>query len=454
MVENDIRDDAHVLVCIDRDDVGASLPQALLNELLFLKRNFCGVVITDQADLDGRARPPFSCVYLTGDAIRWNAVVRDKWQADRVYAIRELSTTRTDEVGAIDTVESVGLGQVPVSIHGLGVYFRGLYSDPQSYFSRICARHNFQTLTESNKSDAKALRTGVYISRAHYDAENEDEIRFHLLRCSSNLDGPTESFAEVDDEVVGAVKKNGQPLFRLPFDPNHVLAQIYHNRRGEDGKERKAAIKAHSDKTKDMPEEGVIAFVTFYDFDSNDRAIRKTCRSEDDAFDVLYRGNNGSSSSSKTPKASSSMLTSIVFRLKNKNVAHKEDPTLVEEFKVTLYPGSVFIVPLRTNRLYTHEIRPSGLPVEMTPTRMGYVVRCSAMDAVFRNGKTHIQGTDGNWTPLHSVTPQDATDLKGLYLCENATTDRVRYPSRRMAFSMNAGDYMKPCMVQYTDRTV
>ncbi len=47
-----------------------------------------------------------------------------------------------------------------------------------------------------------------------------------------------------------------------------MLAQTYHNSTTEDGKQKKARISRHSDKTKDMPSNSVMAFCTFYDFKS------------------------------------------------------------------------------------------------------------------------------------------------------------------------------------------
>jgi hypothetical protein len=82
-----------------------------------------------------------------------------------------------------------------------------------------------------------------------------------LLRCSSNLGGPTDNFRETDSVILNAVNETCANLFEQKVDLNHVLAQVYTNSSGH-----KAKIKAHSDKTKDMPRNGVIAFVTFYDF--------------------------------------------------------------------------------------------------------------------------------------------------------------------------------------------
>ena len=45
------------------------------------------------------------------------------------------------------------------------------------------------------------------------------------------------------------------------------------------------------------------------------------------------------------------------FRLKPE--AQKLYPDLTKDFDITLYPNSVFLMSLETNRLYTHEIIPS-----------------------------------------------------------------------------------------------
>lgn len=59
-------------------------------------------------------------------------------------------------------------------------------------------------------------------------------------------------------------------------------------------------------------------------------------------------------------------------------------------FDITLYPNSVFVMSLDMNRLYTHEIIPSILPIDRIPTRMGYVIRCSKTNAIFKNEQTYI----------------------------------------------------------------
>jgi len=68
----------------------------------------------------------------------------------------------------------------------------------------------------------------------------------------------------------------------VPAELNHVLAQVYHNTAASTGaggveghvstKEKKARIKSHSDKTKDMPVNGVMAVCTFYSDDIAQKA--------------------------------------------------------------------------------------------------------------------------------------------------------------------------------------
>jgi len=59
-----------------------------------------------------------------------------------------------------------------------------------------------------------------------------------------------------------------------------------------------------------------------------------------------------------------------------------------------LYPNSVFIMSLEMNRLYTHEISPSHLPMDLIPLRLGYVIRCSKTKAIYKDNKTYIINND------------------------------------------------------------
>src|ERR1043166_8383362 len=241
--------------------------------------DFFGSVVT----LDELADVSQKTVYLTGDISRFRG--RALAGAARVLVVKQLSR------GYDDTHELVDLGRVPVSVGGAGVYYRRFFDD--NYFQRICSEHAFQTLTESVKP-SKAHRTGIYLTPVN---QQGDELHFRLLRCSTNLSGPTENFCESDRRIVDALNHEAAAIFRDQAPLNHVLAQASATTPATDGhKSTKAKISAHADKTKDMPFNGIMAFCTFYD------RLDKLSPLPDDAFDHGYKGKSG--------------LTRLPFRLK------------------------------------------------------------------------------------------------------------------------------------------
>jgi hypothetical protein len=372
-------------------------------------KNFCGKVVELGKDNDDEMSfPADSMVYFCGDV----AAYRAKHPVQNIKIVSELSKN-FDADGQIVTV-----GEVPINLHDVGVYFRNFFPESRDYFQELTTVHRFQNLTESNKP-GKSFRKGIYLSRVRVRSEN-NETFFNLLRCSTNLDGPTENFRTVDDEIVEKVNGVARQFFVNPASFNHVLAQVYENSRQQvenKTKERKAKIKAHSDKTKDMPKNGLIAFCTFYDENDNQESIKA-----DDTFDRVYKGG--------------SVLTRLRFKLKDG--VNRED--MIKDFTVTLYPNSLFIISLKTNRLYTHEICPSSLPVDKIPTRLGYVVRCSNTIGIHRDGKTFI--SDQNCVELKKPTERDVMWLKDMYLKENMSDSVVEYG--RVYFSLNQGDYEMP----------
>lgn len=372
--------------------------------------DFHGSVVADLAalpDLTDKA------VFLCGDLSRADSI--DLSRARRVQVIRELSQ------GAEDSAEPprwplVGLGQVPVRVHGFGVHYRRFFDPAGGHFHRICSEHEFQSLTESTKP-GKAHRTGIYLTPVRREG---DRLRFRLLRCSTNLSGPTENFRATDQHIVDALNQEASLVFDGAAPLNHVLAQIYHNTAAAPGhKEVKARISPHADKTKDMPANGLIAFCTFYDH------LERLHPLPDDPFDLGQGQISG--------------LTCLRFRLKEKWPAEAPLPA---EFTVKLYPGSVFFIPLSTNRLYVHEIVPPELNAARLPTRLGYVVRCSNTEAVHKDERTFLE-SDGKLVPLEAPTPGGMSELRWLYAKENRSRARVHYGDR-FHFSMNEGDYRAP----------
>lgn len=401
-MENTLLRDKHVFIYNEGQFEG--LDPIYQTELEYIKANFCGRIYDDFQN----TYPENAIIYICGNITENYQRVAGIPGSHTVCIVRGLSYNLPDN----GNCRFVSIGEVPINIHNVGVYFRQFFNG-KDYFNLIKNAHAFQDLTLSDKPGL-AFRKGIYLSAV---TPSEDQLHFNLLRCSTNLSGPTENFRDVDNEIINRLNETGQSFFAKPFRFNHVLAQIYQNQHGtaDKEKEKKAVIKAHSDKTKDMPRNAVMAFTTFYDL-----PIDKTASN---GFDICYNG--------------TSVLTRLHFRLKSAVT----DPNLVREFSLTLYPGSVFMISLDTNRLYTHEIRPSVLPIDKLPTRMGYVVRCSNTKAVFKDGATYLD-KDGTLTQLRPIAADDVQRLQKLYFKENTTIEIIDYGD--INFSMNTGDYKMP----------
>lgn len=359
---------------------------------------------------------------------------------------------------AVPKQNCVSVGQVPLNVNNVGIYCRDFFDSSQDYFKQISAEHKFQFLTESTKGSA-ALRQGIYlshveewvadpsalsalsdVSRLHSEVDpsdasksHSDARQFHLLRCSTNLGGPTDNFRSTDLAILGQVNHLAQAFFTNPSPVNHVLAQIYWNSKKE-GKtrERKAKISRHADKTKDMPKNGLMAFCTFYESfhhrKFHDERLKEIKRSKEDPYDWRYRN--------------TSVLTRLRFKLKDSpSLAKRTD--LVHQFDVILYPNSLFLMSLEANRMYTHEIIPSDLPVDLIPTRLGYVARCSKTKAVHSDNTTYIL-EEGKHVPLEAPTPEGIKQLKDQYFLENVSDEHIPYGA--IYFSLNEGDYKQPIL--------
>lgn len=374
--------------------------------------DFFGSTITPEDLASGSLELAQKTVYLCGDI---SAIDTSRLQAaNRVFIIRELSHGYREDADEPWTV--VDLGRVPVRVHDVGVYYRRFFGSDADHFGRIRTEHTFQSLTESTKPGT-AHRSGIYLTPV---SQIGDELHFRLLRCSTNFSGPTENFGPTDTHIVQALNREADAVFQDQAPLNHVLAQIYHNTLATpERKQAKAKISAHADKTKDMPGNGIMAFCTFYE------GLDKLRPLSDDAFDYGVRRISG--------------LTKLHFRLKE---PHLEHDGLPEQFMLTLYPGSVFFMPLSTNRLYVHEIRSSMLDAELLPTRLGYVVRCSSAEAVHKGGHTFLK-VAGELVKLEPPTQDGMDELRRLYAQENRTSAFIDYGDE-LTFSMNTGDYVAP----------
>lgn len=412
MTENRLLTNKHILILFD-DQIENN------DKVDYIRNNFCGKVIRNKQQYELTEISPNAIIYMTGDVDKNISLIKNDF-----CIIRELSYNYS-----LCAYNFISINKVPINIHNVGIFFNDFF-DGKDYFNSIKTEHKFQYLTESNKP-TKAFRKGIYLSNVE---KINDNLYFNLLRCSSNLTGPTDNFRKTDKKILEETNFISRQFFEQPVKLNHVLAQIYENKKPSifylyfivfvnfiwmlcskrryyqhKIKDTKAKIKAHSDKTKDMPKNGILAFCSFYD----DNVKIKN----DDAY------------------------TKIHFRLKSSVT----DINYVKEFTITLYPNSLLLIPLSTNRLYTHEIKPSNLPVDKMPTRMGYVIRCSDTKAVFMNNKTYIH-EDNLDKPLENINENDEkiNNLRTLYFRENTTTDIIDYG--KIYFSMNSGDYKKPIL--------
>lgn len=408
--------DRNVLICLDEHFENTD------DHLEYIKSHFCGKVIKNIDQIPANTL----ILFLTGNIEKLLPI-----NAKQIFVVREISY---NFVNPHPQYTVISVGQVPININNVGVYFRNCFDPTLDYFNLISTEHQFQQLTESNKG-SKAFRTGIYITKVH----GEENMRtFNLLRCSSNFTGPTDNTRCTDDYVIGKANEFAKMYFDQSAEMNHVLAQIYNNHYVDTGydedmpnthtrKEKKAVIKAHSDKTKDMPRNALMAFCTFYkDFSSLQQNVR---RSRTDPYDFCYND--------------VSVLTRLRFKLKHPD----KYPNLIPDFDITLYPNSMFIMSLSSNRLYTHEIVASPLPIDKLPTRLGYVIRCSKTPAIYVNNATHIKVHDSVTNShvlakLNIPTPDDMVKIKELYWRENTTDEMVEYGT--ILFSMNEGDYTKP----------
>ena len=378
-----------------------------------LLQTFCGEVATSSCivDIDLSRKT----VYLCGDLSKAEPNILSK--ATRIFVIEQLSCGDLMVVNGREW-SAVDLGRVPINVHDVGVFYPRFFDLSHDHFLRVTTEHSLQSLHQSTKP-SKAHRQGIYLTPIQKHGE---ELHFRLLRCSTNLSGPTDNFRANDIHIVDALNQETAYIFENASPMNHVLAQIYPNVPASEGqKQTKAKISAHADKTKDMPVNAIMAFCTFYD------DLNKVCPLKHDPFDYGYKN--------------MSALTKLCFRVKE----FSDDfyrTGLPVQFTVTLYPNSVFLIPLSTNRFYTHEIQASELDAQFLPTRLGYVVRCSSAEAVSVEGQTFLKVRE-NRVKLKSPDKAGMADLRELYAEENRSMIRIDYGSR-FRFSMNEGDYKAP----------
>lgn len=392
----------HVLICLaERSNV----------ELDYIKNNFCGNVCVEHTQLNYRWSTD-TILYLTGNIGEIMLTMRDNTYKE-INIIRDFSINYGCYLASS---KIISIGQVPIKIHLMGVYLRDVFGD-KKYFESLALEHQLH----------KSYGKNIYISNVQ---THNNEIRFRLLRGSTNIDGPTENMRTSDHEILVRTNDISSQFFGDCAKLNHISVHIENNCAN---RVNATGISRHSDKTMDMPRNGLIAFCSFYkNYDPIDGFIgRQYIRSTTDMFDHLYKG--------------STVLSILRFRLKASVVDPYLASTLTKQFDVTLYPNSLFIMSLTTNRLYTHEIISPSLPIDILPTRMTYVMRCSNVEAVYTDNQVYITETKDvtveTRIPLVKGTYKDIDNLKNIHYKENNTDELMNYG--KIYFSMNLGDYQE-----------
>ena len=408
------------LFCVDVDEHDKSVK----THYDYLVKNFLGKVMMSE-DINQEIESA-ATVYFCGDY----QILKDRLKYQRVkisgdiFIIRQLSYNHSMH----DAFTTIDIGEVPLNIKGIGVLFPNAFSDKTNVFESSSNEHHFQKLTESNKPSF-SFRKGIYLTDVIRE-DQDDSWSFKLLRCSTNLDGPTENLTLLDHEIVDKVNSLANTCYENSASLNHVLAQVYENYEPQVElaiKEKKARIKSHSDKTADMPNNSLIAFCTFYS--ENYKASATT--NADEPYDRFYKHG--------------SILTRLRFKLKESVFTEAYAENMIKDISVTLYPNSVFIISLETNRFYTHEIVPPNLPVDKIPTRLGYVIRSSKTLAVYKNDKTYIMDEDQNKpVELRKPNDNDRVFIKSKYSLENTSHEHIVHEF--IDFSLNQGDFLKPSL--------
>lgn len=374
-----------------------------------LRNKFFGTVLTNMADtiaFDFANKT----VYLCGDAKKALSCIGGS--AEMVFVVRQLVTVSIENPVEAQ-VFFINVGEVPLNVHGLGVFFPRRFADS---FASLGSGHNLQDLRESDK-ESVSLRRGIYLSEVT-TLENGDS-EFNILRCSTNLDGSTEAFTSEEKKALFSLNYDASWCFNNAAPINHILMQKYENKDN-----KKGSIKDHSDKTEDMPANGVMAFVTTYDPATMPAGAKQV------GFDWQLNG--------------LSLCTRLRFCLKKELTPSIERPA---KFDVLLYPGSVLLIPLSTNRMYTHTVKPSALPADKIPVRTSLVARCSkttVVHSVATSMNYIIDNETGERVAMQPIDDQGRDWMREKYYEENLTAKVVDYGKKPIPFSMNKGDYLKP----------
>lgn len=240
-----------------------------------------------------------------------------------------------------------------------------------------------------------ADRIGCYIGEVN-------DGRFPLLRCSTQFKEGTHNMKSSDRYIFHTVNSliktvHGDKYPKL----NHALFQSYLNH---------SSIGTHSDKTRDMPESFIIAFVTFYD--------KQTTGDERAKLRFYKKGLEREALSDSTKPSSKVRL-------------EMQD----EDFEIVLNHGSVILTTDYINDNYTHTI----IETSGRSTRSSYTMRTSAVEGCWTEEGVTVDGIT-----MRLPSKEEKKLLKQAYADENTSINRISYPECLKGVTVNIGDMMPP----------
>ena len=133
MSESSLLTSKHILICTY---------DKFSPELDYLLENFCGIVLRTTIVNDIYHKEPDRNIYLCGNAdVNYDQVVGNI-EFKTFYVIRQFSHNYDE---AHTHYKCIDIGNVPVNIYNVGVYFRRLFGiSDRDYFDLIQSEHKFQ----------------------------------------------------------------------------------------------------------------------------------------------------------------------------------------------------------------------------------------------------------------------------------------------------------------------
>ncbi len=121
--ENKLHLTKHILLCIENH-----IDKSHSDEINYIKENFCGRVITKVNDINSIDQD--TIIYVMEDI---EQVLNNIENEKLFYVIKELSHNYDN---VLEKINIINLGQVPINIHNVGVFFRNFFDD-KNYFDSL-----------------------------------------------------------------------------------------------------------------------------------------------------------------------------------------------------------------------------------------------------------------------------------------------------------------------------